>query len=85
MAPSRGVQPLPRTLHKTLANHKGPVNVARYSKGAATYVLTGGADRSVRLWNANLGTQIKEFSAHGYEVSSVCVYVSGLFNTQKLL
>jgi WD40 repeat protein len=73
MAPSRGPQPLPRTLHKTLANHKGPIHVARYSKGTATYVLTGGADRTIRLWNANLGTEIKTFAAHGYEVLSVCV------------
>jgi mitogen-activated protein kinase organizer 1 len=75
MAPSRGPQPLPRTLHKTLANHKGPIHVARYSKGTATYVLTGGADRTIRLWNANLGTEIKTFAAHGYEVLSVCVWV----------
>ena len=73
MAPSRGLQPLPRTLHTTLANHKGPIHVARYSKGTATYVLTGGADRTIRLWNANLGTEIKTFTAHGYEVLSVCV------------
>ncbi|KAF5370803.1 hypothetical protein D9758_001962 [Tetrapyrgos nigripes] len=73
MAPSRGPQRLARTLHTTLANHKGPVNVARYSKGNATYVLTGGQDRSVRLWNANLGTEIKAFTAHGYEVLSISV------------
>ncbi|KZP34292.1 nuclear mRNA splicing protein [Athelia psychrophila] len=73
MAPSRGPLPVPRTLHTTLNGHKGSVHVARYSKGAATYVLTGGADRSVRLWNANLGNEIKAFNAHGYEVLSVCV------------
>lgn len=73
MAPSRGAQPLPRTLHIALNNHKGSVHVARYSKGAAKYILTGGQDRTVRLWNANLGTEIKTFAAHGYEVLSLTV------------
>lgn len=75
MAPSRGPSPLPRTVHVTLDAHKGPVNVARYSKGSAKYILTGGQDRTVRLWNANLGTEIKVFAAHGYEVLSITVYV----------
>lgn len=72
MAPS-GAQPLPRTLLNVLNNHKGSVNVARYSKGAAKYILTGGHDRTVRLWNADLGSEIKTFAAHGYEVLSLTV------------
>jgi len=79
MAPSRGPHPLARTLHVTLNNHKGPVNVARYSKGTAKYILTGGQDRTVKLWNANLGTEIKTFAAHGYEVLSVAMYVDFLY------
>ena len=75
MAPSRGPHPLARSVHVTLNAHKGPVNVARYSKGSAKYILTGGQDKTVRLWNANLGTEIKAFAAHGYEVLSVTVYV----------
>lgn len=74
MAPSRGPQPIARELHVLLNSHKGPVNVARYSKGSAKYVLTGGQDRTVRLWNANAGTEIKTFTGHGYEVLSVTVY-----------
>ncbi|KAJ2911769.1 hypothetical protein MD484_g8642, partial [Candolleomyces efflorescens] len=73
MAPSRGTQAIPRDLHVTLNSHKGPVNVARYAKGSAKYILTGGQDRTVRLWNANLGTEIKTFSGHGYEVLSLTV------------
>jgi len=76
MAPSRGPQPLARTLHATLENHKGSVNVARYSKGTANYILTGGQDRTVRLWNPNTGLEIKTFAAHGYEVLSITVYAS---------
>lgn len=74
MAPSRGTKPLARDLHVTLEGHKGPVHVARYSKGSAKYILTGGQDRSVRLWNAAQGSEIKAFMAHGYEVLSVTVY-----------
>jgi len=74
MAPSCP-HPLARTLHVTLNNHKGPVNVARYSKGTAKYILTGRQDRTVKLWNVNLGTEIKTFAGHGYEVLSVAMYV----------
>ncbi len=73
MATKSGPRALPRTLHTTLANHKGPVHVARYAKGTAKYVLTGGQDRTVRLWNPRIGTEIKVYSAHGYEVLAVCV------------
>ena len=78
MAPSRGPEPLARSQHLTLG-HRGAVNVARYSKGSAKYVLTGGQDRAVRLWNANLGTEVKTFAAHGYEVLSITVYVLLLY------
>jgi mitogen-activated protein kinase organizer 1 len=60
-------------LHATLSSHKGPVHVARYAKGSAKHVLTGGQDRTVRLWNPQLGTEIKVFQAHGYEVLSIAV------------
>ncbi|KIK09145.1 hypothetical protein K443DRAFT_671641 [Laccaria amethystina LaAM-08-1] len=73
MAPSRGPQPLARSVHVVLNNHKGAVNVARYAKGSAKYILTGGQDRTVRLWNSNLGTEVKTFAAHGYEVLSITV------------
>ncbi|KAH9928046.1 nuclear mRNA splicing protein [Amylocystis lapponica] len=73
MAPSRGPAAVPRTLHLTLERHKGPVHVVRYAKGTAKYILTGGQDRSVRLWNPDLGTEIKSYTAHGYEVLSISV------------
>ncbi|KAF9245037.1 WD40-repeat-containing domain protein [Melanogaster broomeanus] len=63
MAPSRGAQP----------NHRGPVHVVRYAKGSAKYVLSGGQDRTVRLWNPDSGAEIKVFEAHGYEVLSISV------------
>lgn len=85
MAPSRGPQPIARELHTTLNNHKGTVNVARYAKGTAKYILTGGQDRTIRLWNASLGTEIKVFAGHGYEVLSVTVCVVYLISTSHVL
>lgn len=73
MAPSRGPQPLARTLHQTLKAHKGVVNVATYAKGTAKYLLSGGQDRIIRLWNPSVGTEIKTYSGHGYEVLSITV------------
>ena len=75
MGPSRGPQPLARTLHQTLKAHKGTVNVATYAKGTAKYLLSGGQDRTIRLWNPSIGTEIKTYSGHGYEVLSVAVWV----------
>lgn len=71
--PARGPTALARKLHQTLANHRGPVHVARYAKGSAKYVLTGGQDRTVRLWNPASGTEIKVYAAHGYEVLCLTV------------
>lgn len=73
---SRGPLLVPRVLHHSLSNHTGPVHVARYAKGAAKYVLTGGQDRTIRLWNPSLGTEIKVYKGHGYEVLSITVSVS---------
>lgn len=67
--------PPPRYLHTTLKGHTGIVHTATYSKGGARYVLSGGADRTIRLWNASTGNDIKVFKGHGYEVLSISVYV----------
>ena len=64
---------VPRTLLASLTGHNGSVHVVRYSKGGATYVMSGGQDRSVRLWNPVTGAQIKVFKAHGYEVLSISI------------
>ena len=66
----------PRTLHKSLKGHTGPVHIVRYAKGSAKYVLSGGQDRTVRLFNPDSGNQIQVFNAHGYEVLGISVYVN---------
>ncbi|CAE6430647.1 unnamed protein product [Rhizoctonia solani] len=67
----------PRKLHRKLENHRGPVHVATYAKGEAKYVLTGGQDRTIRLWNPESGGEIKKYEGHGYEVLSISVFASG--------
>ncbi|KAG8788123.1 hypothetical protein FRC15_006087 [Serendipita sp. 397] len=63
--------PCPRDVLQRMTGHTGPVHVVSYSKGAATYCLSGGQDRSIRLWNPITGKEIKRYDAHGYEVLSV--------------
>ena len=65
--------PLPRRLHATLEGHKGTVHIATYARGAAKYVLSGGADRTIRLWNPDTGAEIKVYKGHGYEVISIAM------------
>jgi WD40 repeat protein len=76
---------VPRSLQHTLAGHTGPVNVAIYSAGAAKYCLSGGQDRTVRLWNPGTGLEIKRYQAHGYEVLSLSWYVSATDCSTKIL
>jgi WD40 repeat protein len=70
---------VPRSLQHTLSGHTGPVNVAVYSAGAAKYCLTGGQDRTVRLWNPSTGLDFKCYKAHGYEVLSLSWYISAIY------
>lgn len=72
MPPATVSAPVPSKLAHTLVGHKGPVNVARYNKGAR-YILTGGQDRQIKLWNAQTGKEIKTYAGHGYEVLGVDV------------
>lgn len=50
-----------------LSAHKGPVQVAIYNTGSS-YVLSGGQDRLIKLWNPKSGAQVKTYAGHGYEV-----------------
>ncbi|WVQ93183.1 hypothetical protein IAU59_000247 [Kwoniella sp. CBS 9459] len=75
MAPSRGdsdAAPLdllsyPSRLVQTLDAHQAPVNVVKYNHGAK-YLLSGSADRTIRLWNPSLGKEIKCYRGHAQEV-----------------
>lgn len=71
MAPSSTVRTTasapPSHLLWTLSSHKGPVHTAVYNSGS-NYVLTGGQDRLIKLWNPKTGMEVKTYGGHGYEV-----------------
>ncbi|EWC45000.1 hypothetical protein DRE_06280 [Drechslerella stenobrocha 248] len=53
--------------------HVGPVHCVAYSAGSGQYVLSGGQDRKVHLFNPSTATLIQTYDAHGYEVLSLAV------------
>lgn len=66
MSPS-AVQPPPSKLHHTIAYHKGAVHTVRIA-GQGKYLLSGGADRQIRLSNLQTGAGVALYQGHGYEV-----------------
>ncbi|GAA6062533.1 hypothetical protein JCM10212_004299 [Sporobolomyces blumeae] len=60
----------PSKLVHTLDAHKGPVHTAVYNSGAG-YLLSGGSDRQIHLFNAKSGQKVKTYSGHGYEVLGI--------------
>ena len=57
----------------TLVGHEGAVLCLRFNE-TGTYLVSGGKDRSVRLWNPRRGTLIKTYQgAHAHEVRGVAV------------
>ena len=56
---------------RTLVGHQGTVLCIRFSRTGA-YCLTGGKDRSMRLWNPTRGTLVAEYTGgHAHDVRSV--------------
>ncbi|GAA93736.1 uncharacterized protein L969DRAFT_44327 [Mixia osmundae IAM 14324] len=60
------------SLLRSLEGHKGPVNTVVYNSNGS-YCLSGGQDRSVKLWNPTKASLIKSYEAHGYEVLGISV------------
>ena len=63
--------PLPTKCAATLVGHEGAVMCVSFNKDG-NYCLSGGQDRSVRLWNPTKGTIIKTYNAHAHVVLDVC-------------
>ncbi|KXS18004.1 WD40 repeat-like protein [Gonapodya prolifera JEL478] len=64
---------IPSAELKTLNGHTGgPVHVCRFNNDG-NYVLTGGHDKTVKLWNPNSGLCIKTYTGHGWEVLGLAV------------
>jgi mitogen-activated protein kinase organizer 1 len=67
--------PLPHETIQTLKGHVGPVHVGVYNKDGQ-YLVTGGADKTIRLWNPMSGMCIKKYTGHGWEILDIDVYVT---------
>ncbi|KAL1917256.1 uncharacterized protein VTP21DRAFT_4912 [Calcarisporiella thermophila] len=63
---------LPTRCHQTLKGHTGPVHAVKYNTNGE-YCLTGGQDRTIRLWNPNTASCIKTYSGHGNWVLGISV------------
>ena len=64
-------------LKTTLSSHKGVVNCCAFNSDGE-YCMTGGDDRSVKLWNPHraeplASTPIKEYTAHNQRVLDVSI------------
>ncbi|KAG0222551.1 WD repeat-containing protein 83 [Actinomortierella wolfii] len=55
----------------TTSNGK-QINVCQYNT-TGEYILTGGVDRTIRLWNPETKFCIKEYQNHGWEVLDIAV------------
>lgn len=78
----------PATPIAKLTGHNGIVHAVAYSSGNQSYILTGSADRTIRLYNPKKAPTssvapsasstpppglVNKYSAHGYEVLSIDV------------
>jgi WD40 repeat protein len=64
-----GLTSPPMTLVRVLARHIGAVLDARFSPDGSQ-IVSGGADRSVRIWDAQTGEQLTVISGHNARVLS---------------
>ncbi|KAI7908151.1 WD40-repeat-containing domain protein [Cokeromyces recurvatus] len=62
----------PTKIERTLKGHKGPVNAVRYNTNGQ-YCLSGGRDRTVRLWNSATGLMLHTYNGHGRDVLGLAV------------
>jgi mono/diheme cytochrome c family protein len=64
------VEALPATVADAFRGHQGSVRGLAFSPDAR-FVITGGDDRSVRLWDAATGKELRRFDGHAEGVNAV--------------
>ncbi|KAI8337668.1 WD40-repeat-containing domain protein [Chlamydoabsidia padenii] len=62
----------PTLCTQRINGHQGPITAICYNT-TGQYCITGGKDRSVRLWNPTTGLRLHSFENHGREVLDVSV------------
>lgn len=62
--------PFPTKLESTLKGHKGTINSACYNH-SGQYCVSGGRDRSVRLWNPTSELLLYTYNGHSRDVLTV--------------
>lgn len=60
-----------KKLLQTLEGHKGPIHTIIHSKIGGKHILTGGQDRTIKLWSPSNGSLLKSYEGHGYEVLGI--------------
>ncbi|KAG0373985.1 hypothetical protein BGX24_010977 [Mortierella sp. AD032] len=66
-------QSLPIYLDQVVSDATGSqINACQYNT-TGDYILTGGVDRTVRLWNPDTAFCIKTYEAHGWEILDLAV------------
>ena len=55
-----------------LTGHSGPVWNCKFSSNG-NYCLTGGHDKTIRLWNPHKGSQVQIYKGHSYEVLDIAI------------
>lgn len=72
-APANNAQhPIPSLLVHALTGHTASILRVSVNQ-AGTYCLTGGKDRSIRLWNPHNGTHIRTYQGHGHDVRALAI------------
>ena len=61
---------------RVLSGHEGPTYCCAF-EGTGTYVLTGGHDKSIKLFNTQTGSLVSTFSGHAWEVYDLSIASHG--------
>ncbi len=68
--------PVTRTALRLLAGHAGPVTCVACSPDGR-FAVSGGSDRTVRLWDLEKGTEVRRFEGHAQAVCCVAFSPDG--------
>jgi mitogen-activated protein kinase organizer 1 len=52
--------------------HTGPIQALSFNK-QGEYIISGGQDRLIKLWNTSTTACIQEYEGHGWEVLDVAM------------